>query len=58
MTDTEIRARAEAYIDEAIADLDIELSGDEREAAVERVEAASRELATAAHEAEREPVRC
>ena len=53
MTDTEIRVRAEAYIDEAVADLAEKPSAEERDAAVKRVEEASREL-LAAREEERE----
>lgn len=50
MTETEIRERAEAYIDEALAEHVGMVSAEEREAAIERVEATSRELLAASQE--------
>lgn len=47
MSESEIRELAEAYIGEAVAESDGSLSAEEREAAVERVAAASRKLASA-----------
>lgn len=58
MTDTEIRERAEAYIDDALAEYAEKLSDDEREAAIRRVEAATRKLASASREHVGEPVAC
>ena len=55
MTDTEIRARAENYIDEALADANEKPSGQEREAAIERVEEATRKLADVS---QHEPFAC
>jgi hypothetical protein len=56
MTETEIRERTEAYIDEALAEYGGTVSAEEREAAIERVEAASRELLTASQGRDGEPV--
>jgi hypothetical protein len=49
MTETEIKERAETYVDEALADV-ATVSADEREAAVKRIEAASRDLLAASQE--------
>lgn len=58
MTDPEIRRRAEAYIDAALAE-DGELpSEEEREAAIERVKAATRGLAATSRDRDRESVPC
>jgi hypothetical protein len=56
MTDTEIRQRAEMYIDKAVAESHETLSAEDREAAIRRVEAASRELVHALKGRSREPV--
>jgi hypothetical protein len=58
MTDTEIRERAEAYIDGALAESETKASDEEREAAIERVEAATRELAATSREHDGEPIAC
>jgi hypothetical protein len=56
MTETKIRELAEAYIDEAVADDTGGLSPEERETAVEQVEAATRKLLVAKRENCRETV--
>lgn len=58
MTDTEIRQRAKAYIEAALAENNEQPSEEEREAAIERVEAATRALAAASREHDGEPVPC
>ncbi len=47
MTDTKIKELAEAYIDGVLGEHDDGTTAEDREAAVERVETASRELLTA-----------
>jgi hypothetical protein len=56
MAETEIRERAEAYIDDALAEYDEPLPAEEREAAIERIEVATRKLAAVSREQDREPV--
>lgn len=58
MTDSEIRRLAEQYIDEVVEESGASLNFDEREAAIGRVEGASRELSVASRERGREPVPC
>jgi hypothetical protein len=47
MSESKIRELAEAYIGEAVAESEGSPSADQREAAIERVAAASRKLASA-----------
>jgi len=58
MTDSEIRERAEGYIDEAVAESGGTVAPEARDAAIERVEAASRELLAARRERGRESAAC
>jgi hypothetical protein len=58
MSATEIRELAEAYIDEAAAENNGALSTEEREIAVEQVEAATRELLVVKRKNSRETVAC
>jgi hypothetical protein len=57
MSDTEIRERAAEYIDEALAEYEGEgeLPAAEREAAIKRVEVASRQLADALGKQQAQP---
>ncbi len=56
MSATKIRDLAEAYIDEGVAEESGSLSAEERESAVEQVEAAFRELLVVKRENRRETV--
>jgi hypothetical protein len=58
MTDSELRERAEGYIDGAVAESGGDVTPEAREAAIERVEAASRELLAAQRERDRESAAC
>jgi hypothetical protein len=58
MTETDVRKLAEEYIDEALTGQMDKSLAKEREAAVERVEAASRELLYASRESARESFAC
>ncbi len=44
MTEADIKERAQQYIDEALAETTETIAPDERDVAIKRVEAASREL--------------
>lgn len=55
MTASEIRERAQEYIDEAVAESGGKVAPEAREAAIERVEAASGQLLAARRERDREP---